>query len=225
MSGTHYLIGADGLQADDGKIDIHPEGVYWYGGSDSPDQVLVSRIEGNRVYFEECPLRDAEPAERSEHINTFSLLAKSGCRSRMRRTEAFLRAVERRTFYSPEQAQERRESGQAEIEDLQRTLQGSNPANRHTREDQACFEVFVQGNPGEDLWGAIDRATGGCCNGCHEDHASGKTIYECSVFGLNHFAQIDQQFSVTSAQWGESEVLDRLRDLLKQREAQPAPGM
>ena len=161
--------------------------------------------------FERLPISDPEGQPERMDLAVFTSLVASGSRRRIESLQHFVQASSRSSHpYPPERIQEVR----AEIAAIEAVLAGAEqPAV--SREDCARYTVFIA-SPADagDIWGAIDRATGGCCNsrtngpdetGCH--------VYECTVLSIDHLVDLSRQFEVRRATWGTVDVTERSQRL------------
>ncbi len=208
------------------RMDLHEGGLYWIGGSHSPDQVRIHGFEPmgdprnptrRFVLFERVPLRSFEPAPERMEEDIFRLLAGTGMQNRIETMEGYASAHARHGHSC--------EDIHAEIAGLQMSLAGSNPANVHAREDCSRMTVHIAHPAGEDAWSKIDALTGGCCNSRTNDpDASGNFTYECSCFGVEMFDALDKAFNVREVRIGDSpdDQRDALRAIVAQRAEQSA---
>ena len=199
------------------KLHILEDRTYWIGASSSPEAVRVRELlalesfSRPMVLFERLPISDPEGQPERMDLAVFTSLVASGSRRRIESLQHFVQASSRSSHpYPPERIQEVR----AEIAAIEAVLAGAEqPAV--SREDCARYTVFIA-SPADagDIWGAIDRATGGCCNsrtngpdetGCH--------VYECTVLSIDHLVDLSRQFEVRRATWGTVDVTERSQRL------------
>lgn len=192
------------------KLHILEDRTYWIGASSSPEAVRVRELlalesfSRPMVLFERLPISDPEGQPERMDLAVFTSLVASGSRRRIESLQHFVQASSRSSHpYLPERIQEVR----AEVTAIEAVLAGAEqPAV--SREDCARYTVFIA-SPADagDIWGAIDRATGGCCNSrTNEPDETGCHVYECTAFDLAQLENLRERFDVRKVRWGQREV-------------------
>lgn len=194
------------------KLHILKNRTYWIGASSSPEAVrvrdllLLESFFRPIALFERLPISDPEGQPERMDLAVFTSLVASGSRRRIESLQHFVQASLRSGHpYPPEHIQVVR----AEIAAIEAVLAGAEQPEV-SREDCARYTVFIAAPAAAgDIWGAIDLATGGCCNSrTNEPDETGCHVYECSAFGMDHLVDISRQFEVRRVMWGTVEVTE-----------------
>lgn len=113
---------------------------------------------------------------------------------------------------------------QVEINELEAVLDGEQPPIL-SRLQCADLTGYVQPKPGVvgDPWDLIDHLTGGCCNASLHDPNTGERTYECTLSSMGETsirAVLEHPaLTVIRVQWGEQDVLEDLRSMLAEMDA------
>lgn len=194
--------------------------IYHMGASRHPDSIRVYGFESMEdprapdarfMLYEELPIRSTEPSLRRIDERVARALVATGTRNRLEGQVDYLNVLRSRNHSDDDLADLKRDIiGLSDILETGGVNQKPVP-----REECARYCVFIAQRFGEpDLWGAIDKITGGCCNGCTiEPDEHGDRIYECTSYSLDTFRKLDETFRVVRAKLGEADVLDELRAL------------
>jgi hypothetical protein len=215
------------------KLHILEDRTYWIGASSSPEHVRVRELlslesfSRPMVLFERLPIGDPEGLPERMDIAVFTSMVASGSRRRIESLQHFVQASSRSSHpYPPERIQEVRE----EISALEAVLAGAEQQPESSREDCARYTVhIVSPATAGDIWGAIDAATGGCCDSrSNEPDETGCHIYECTAYDLAQVEDLRERFDVRKVLWGGRDV-DSGADLpgptpIPQAETRPPRG-
>ena len=209
------------------KLHILEDRTYWIGASSSPEHVRVRELlplesfSRPMVLFERLPISNPERQPERMDLAVFTSMVASGSRRRIESLQHFVQASSRSSHpYPPERIQEVRE----EIFALEAVLAGAEQQPEVSREDCARYTVHIASPAAAgDIWGAIDAATGGCCNSrSNEPDETGCHIYECTAFDLAQLEALRERFDVRKVFWGEREVEAPARSGALQKAASPS---